>query len=93
MQDGCGERRALLTKSCVAGAAYRVLEKYSYFAESTTCATFSKFDWYKSGRIGLRALKALIVDELCIPMSPEDFVRLGALLDDQSSGAFPNRRS
>eukprot|EP00946_MAST-07B_sp_MAST-7B-sp1_P003233 g3233.t1 len=49
-------------------------------------ATFSKFDWHKSGRIGLRALKALIVDELCIPMSPEDFVRLGALLDDRVVG-------
>lgn len=49
-------------------------------------ATFAKFDWHRNGRLGLRALKALIVDELCVPLSPEDFVRLSALLDDRVVG-------
>ena len=52
---------------------------------------FSKFDYHENGRLGVRAFKSFIVDELCVPLTPLGFQQLLTLLDSRTAPATSRR--
>ena len=45
---------------------------------------FQKYDWNRNGRLTIRAFKSLIVDDLCVPLTPDGFRTLLLLLDGRT---------
>jgi hypothetical protein len=45
---------------------------------------FAKYDYNQDGRLTVRAFKNLIVDELCVPLTPGAFQQLVTLLDGRT---------
>lgn len=64
-------------------ASVRLRGRKALLLRAQLAAKFSQCDWNGDGRLGLRALKVLIIDILCIPLSREGFFRLVRLLDDR----------
>jgi hypothetical protein len=53
---------------------------------ATLSVLFAKYDYNQDGRLTVRAFKNLIVDELCVPLTPGAFQQLVTLLDGRTVG-------
>ena len=78
------KQRALWCKRLTLRWRMRGVLRGAVLRRATLSVLFAKYDYNQDGRLTVRAFKNLLVDELCVPLTPVAFQQLVTLLDGRT---------